>query len=77
MGYTKERIEGILKSQWEFFRSGETLDIGWRIEQLKKLKKAVLDNKDMLQDALYKDLGKSSFVAYLCDIGPVIVEVNE
>ena len=77
MDYTKERIQSIIKSQREFFRSGETLDIGWRIEQLKKLKKAVLDNKDMLQDALYQDLGKSSFEAYLCDIGPVIVEVNE
>ena len=77
MSYTKERIREIVKNQRAFFRTGETLDIGWRIEQLKKLKKAVLDNKEMLQEALYQDLGKSSFEAYLCDIGPVIVEVNE
>lgn len=77
MSYTKERIQDIIKNQRSFFRTGETLDVGFRIEQLKRLKKAVLDNKDMLQDALYKDLGRSPLEAYLCDIGPVIVEVNE
>ncbi|MBR4439581.1 MAG: aldehyde dehydrogenase family protein, partial [Clostridia bacterium] len=28
-------------------------------------------------EALYEDLGKSPLEAYLCDVGPVIVEVNE
>ena len=31
----------------------------------------------MLETALYDDLRKSETEAYLCDIGPVIVEVNE
>ena len=77
MSYTKERISGIVSAQRKFFRSGKTLDLKWRIEQLKKLKQAVIDNEELLEKALYEDLRKSKTEAYLCDIGPVIVEVNE
>ena len=31
----------------------------------------------MLEDALHEDLGRSLMEAYLCDIGPIIVEINE
>ena len=77
MEYTQEQIHEIVSAQREFFRTGETLDVKWRIRQLKKLKQAVIDNAEMLQNALYEDLGKSPTEAYLCDIGPVIVEINE
>jgi len=77
MSYTKERIQEIIKNQRSYFRTGETLSVDFRIEQLGKLKKAVLANKEMLQDALYQDLAKSPIEAYLCDIGPVITEVDE
>ena len=49
----------------------------WRIEQLKRLKQAVIDNRQMLEEALHEDLGRSNTEAYLCDLGPIIVEVNE
>ena len=77
MAYTKESIHETVAAQRCFFRTGKTLDVKWRIEQLKKLKQAVIDGQDMLKDALYEDLGKSPTEAYLCDIGPVVVEVNE
>ena len=77
MSYTREEISDIVTAQRKFFRCGKTLDVKWRIEQLKKLKEAVMENEDMLSAALYEDLGKSRTEAYLCDIGPVIVEVNE
>ena len=77
MGYDSKQIHQIVESQREFFASGRTLDVKWRIRQLKRLKRAVLENRKELTDALYKDLGKSSVEAYLCDIGPVIVEINE
>ncbi|MBR4121621.1 MAG: aldehyde dehydrogenase family protein, partial [Spirochaetales bacterium] len=77
MAYTKERIHDIVLEQRKYFRTGETLDLKWRIRQLKTLKAAVLANKEMLQDALHEDLGRSPVEAYLCDIGPVIVEINE
>ena len=77
MRYTTESVHQIVEAQRRYFRTGETLDLKWRIGQLKKLKAAVLANKELLQDALYEDLGRSPVEAYLCDIGPVIVEVNE
>ena len=77
MAYTQEKIHKIVLDQRKFFRSGRTLDINWRIAQLKKLKQAVINNEDMLKKALYEDLRKSPVEAYLVDIGPVIVEINE
>ena len=77
MAYTQETVHAIVEKQQAFFRTGATLDVNWRIEQLKKLRQAVLDHRDMLEKALYDDLRKSPVEAYLCDLGPVIVEVNE
>ena len=77
MAYTAEQIHEIVETQRAFFRTGETLDVSWRIQQLKKLKSAVLEHQELLQNALYEDLGKSPTEAYLVDIGPVIVEINE
>ena len=77
MEYTKETIHEIIQNQRSFFRSGQTLDVKWRILQLQKLKHAVIFYQDLLQQALWKDLGKSRAEAYLCDIGPVITEINE
>ena len=77
MAYTQEKIHETVLSQRKFFRTGKTLDVSFRVEQLKKLRQAVADNKEELQRALYEDLGKSPVEAYLCDVGPVIVEIDE
>ena len=77
MAWTQETVHAVVEKQRAFFRTGATLDTGFRIEQLKKLKEAVLAHREMLEQALYEDLGKSRTEAYLCDLGPVIVEVNE
>ena len=76
-GYSEESIRDIVAAQRRFFRTGETLPISWRIKQLKRLKKAVLAHQDELIAALREDLGRSELEAYLCDIGPIITEVNE
>ena len=77
MAYTQEQIHETVQAQAAFFRTGITLDVDWRIRQLEALKGAVIANRDMLQAALYEDLRKSAVEAYLCDVGPVIVEINE
>ncbi|MBO4384910.1 MAG: aldehyde dehydrogenase family protein [Clostridia bacterium] len=77
MTYTQETVHEIVEKQRAFFKTGRTLGVDFRIEQLKKLKKAVIDHKEDLQKALYEDLRKSETEAYLCDLGPVVVEVNE
>ena len=35
-------IQSILQSQRDFFRTGKTLDVDFRIQQLKKLKSVIL-----------------------------------
>lgn len=77
MEYTQEKIGSIVEKQRKYFRTGITLDVNWRITQLKRLKQAVIDNKQTLMKALNDDLGKSPMEAYLCDIGPIIAEVDE
>lgn len=70
-------IEKIVAQQRAFFRSGETLDVKWRIQQLKKLKAALIAHEEDFVRALKQDLGRSAVEAYLCDIGPTITEINE
>ena len=75
--YNESDIRHIVQKQRDFFRTGKTLDIEWRIRQLKRLKRAVLENRSELESALKDDLGRSSLEAYFCDIGSFILEINE
>ena len=77
MAYTENEIRATVEKQREYFLTGETLDISWRIKQLKKLKSAVIAHSDSFIKALYEDLGRSRVEAFLCDVGPVITEINE
>ena len=77
MPHTKGSIHETVLKQRRFFRTGVTLDVKWRANQLRKLRQAVLDHREELEKALYEDLGKSPTEAYLCDLGPVIVEIDE
>ena len=77
MGYTREDIHNIVEKQREFFMSNQTLDLKFRKEQLKKLKNALIKNQLKLEQALHEDLGRCDAEAYFCDIGDVIMEINE
>ena len=72
MSCTQESIHELVEKQRRFFRTGATLPVEWRLEQLKKLKAAVIEHQAALEAALYEDLRKSPFEAYLVEIGPVI-----
>ncbi|MBO4541930.1 MAG: aldehyde dehydrogenase family protein [Bacteroidales bacterium] len=77
MTYSEDEIKNIVDAQRKYFRSGVTLDVKWRIRQLKKLKAAVIAHEAEFEEALATDLGRSRVEAYLCDIGPIITEINE
>lgn len=49
MAYTQEKIHEIVANQRSFFRSGVTLDVKWRLQQLKKLKAAVIAHEEELE----------------------------
>ena len=75
--WTQTRIQDLVTRQRQYFRTGKTLDIDWRIAQLRKLKQAVLSREKEIIAALAADLGRSAAEAYLSDIGPVVTEINE
>ncbi len=77
MEYTNETVKELVDRQRTFFRKGQTLDVEWRIEQLRKLKLALQVNEYRLTEALKKDLERSEAEAYFCDIGTSILEINE
>ena len=72
-----EEIKTIVERQRAFFRTGATLDVKWRIAQLKKLKAAVKAHAEEMEQALAEDLGRSDVEAYLCDVLPIIFEIDE
>ncbi|MBQ6454170.1 MAG: hypothetical protein IJJ14_07420, partial [Coriobacteriales bacterium] len=77
MPWTEAQIADVLARQRSFFRSGKTLDVTWRKEQLRKLKAAVIEHEDKLIEALAADLGRSQAEVFFCDIGALILEINE
>ena len=77
MEWTSARIKETLAAQRSFFSGGETLDVTFRIKQLKKLRDAVKNSEDELVRALKADLGRSEAEAFFCDVGSVILEINE
>ena len=77
MEYTKETIHELVVAQRSFFATGQTLDIKFRKAQLKKLKQAIINNQDKIIAALHEDLGRCEVESYFCDIGDVIMEIDE
>jgi aldehyde dehydrogenase (NAD+) len=75
--WTQESIHETVEKQRAFFQSGKTLDVDWRIDQLIRLKIAVQTNEKDLEAALHEDLGRTDAEGYLCDVGAVILEINE
>ncbi|MGX8774448.1 MAG: aldehyde dehydrogenase family protein, partial [Bacillota bacterium] len=77
MNYNAEQIKKLVDAQRAYFRTGETLDVDWRILQLKRLKTQMKLYEKEITDALAADLGRSETEAYFCDVGTVILEINE
>lgn len=75
--WDKNMVHSAAEAQKVFFASGKTLDISWRIDQLKRLRDAIRTHEAQMVRALNEDLGRHPSEGYLCDIGPVIMEINE
>lgn len=67
----KSEISQIIREQRLFFATGRTKDVAFRLEQLKVLRKAVLDNQAAIIEALKADLNKPIFESYATEIGSV------
>jgi aldehyde dehydrogenase (NAD+) len=63
------KVLSMLSEHREYFETGETKSLDFRIAQLQKLKKAIQSNEKLVMEALYKDLHKSEFESYATEIG--------
>lgn len=66
----------IVKAQSEYFLSDVTKNINFRIEQLKKLKRVLLDNEKVFNDAIYKDFKKSEFDTRVTEFGMLYHDID-
>lgn len=60
----------------EFYKSNITRDYEFRIEALKKLRDEIIKYRDKINEALYKDLGKSDFESEISEVSFSLIEIN-
>ena len=72
----EREIDVFVEKQREYFASGETLNIKFRIEKLRQLKSLIIAKETEICEALRSDLGKSSFESYMCEVGMVLSELT-
>ena len=66
-------IDKILKAQRDYFASGATLSVKFRVDMLKKLYTAVKSHEKEIGEALSEDLGKSDFEGFMCETGMALL----
>jgi aldehyde dehydrogenase (NAD+) len=69
-------IPKILTVQKQFFKSGRTKDLDFRLKCLARLKKAIVQNEAAILKALKKDLAKSAYESYLTEVGVALDEIR-
>lgn len=72
----KMDIKEVLVRQRAFFNEGVTKDLAYRRHGLLKLRAAVKHHEDEIFDALYRDLGKSTYESYETEVGLVYSEIT-
>ena len=73
---TAKEIQVLLEKQRNYYNSGVTISVKFRIEQLKKLYTAVKKYENEIGEALIADLGKSNYEGFMCEIGLVLSEIS-
>ena len=69
-------LKSIINNQIDYFNSRKTLNINFRIQLLKSLKKEIELNEKEIENALNIDLGKSNGESYLTEIWFVYSEIK-
>ena len=77
MNTPKDKIQAIAVAQKQYFRTGATLDIKFRLQMLRRLEQGIRTNEKALCDALWADLHKSYEEAYLTEISIVYGEIRQ
>ncbi len=72
----EQELKELNERQKTFFNSGQTFDLKFRIDSLKKIKQLIINYESEIFDALLKDLGKSYFESFASETGIVLQELN-
>lgn len=70
------RLDELLQKQKDYFRTGETRDIEFRISKLKHLKKAIKIYEQKVLEALRKDLGKPEQESFFSEVGGIYASID-
>ena len=70
------RLDKLLQKQKDYFRTGETRDIEFRISKLKRLKKAIKIYEQKVLDALKEDLGKPEQEGFFSEVGGIYASID-
>lgn len=60
----------------ESFKTGLTRSLAWRREQLLSLKRMLVDNRELIEDALLDDLGKPPIESHVTEVGFLLGEIS-
>lgn len=69
-------INKLVMLQRQYYNTGKTRDISFRLEKLKRLKSVVLENEEKILLALKKDLNKSNFEGFMTEVGMFYSELD-
>ncbi|MEN8906342.1 MAG: aldehyde dehydrogenase family protein [Clostridiales bacterium] len=72
----ENNIKNIISAQRKYFDSGDTRNIDYRIKNLEKLKTLILENEDLIYQALKKDLGRDSFDSFTAEVSFMINDLD-
>lgn len=70
------QIKSIIDKQRNFFYTGETLPVAYRIKALKRLKKSIKSHEKAIAEALFQDFHKSTFETYISESGLAMDEIG-
>ena len=73
---TNQEIKNLLDKQRAYYKSGVTIPVEFRLEQLKKLYAIIKKYETEINDALTADLGKSNYEGFMCESGLVLTEIS-
>ncbi len=66
----------IIETKKDFFKTGITRDLRFRIAMLKKLKNAIIKYEKDIISILEKDLNRSAFATYSAEVLPILNEID-
>lgn len=69
-------ISDIITRQRAYFETGATRPLRFRLDALRSLRDAILNNEALIQDALMADLNKAPMETYMSETGMVLEELR-